>query len=580
MFYPRLFEEYEETRDIDVSHIPFTDLRDNVIGVKKKYPIQVDDSDYLYKVAGKNPEDKITWQDLLDAKSDTYSNKLKSYVSDVLDIDVKDEIAQIKKIRKRKTGDPNYLPDTEIDLYYGDFWENEIEGYEEKETTQKETERKINIDLDSPEYSEVKEFFTDRGKINDLTEFVINMPQTGGIAETLKDFLSTLNRIIKGEKKEVKIGTNKYLQKKDYSSWKDDMVDFIYEFESPGDLNEIYKEEILKKNTFMNYLFNLEPKGVGRGEFMLAYTIPYARVSGGSEDYDIVVPDPGVYEVKDYSSTGSVDSIRLGTHGKLSQFEFFQEIKNSVKVAKKIMENMGPEALRKVVGKYNFQYWKNMTTQENFTKNSKAIPSSVNSGELTPARLKIIIDWHFLNHLLIEEGIEDRQEYTTAILRGNNMKPQMVKIDPLTDKDLKDGKSVKISGLEDQEKMFNELKSLKYIRDPHQLVEDLENSPKKYFDTIHDKFEAQEGDIEFYFLVFRKDEIKILGSEDFNLATITQSAIKISEVGSKKSQLSAIQSAFKDYKNLKDKDADKEDFWNFYRKKSTNESYYPRLANY
>ena len=583
MIYPRLFEDFEQRGDIDVSDIPFTELRDKVLGAGKKVPVKVDDSDHLWRVDGKIADDLITWEYLYDqGKTLGYIKKLMAFLNDKLDIDVKKEIDQSKKIRKRKTnGDPNHLPEIEIPFTFGEFWEDLIDQHDVESEGKEKAEKIKTTDIDlEQDYPAVHEFFTDRGKILEITDFILNIPQSGGALVELKDLLRIINSIIlKDDKIQIhKGGKDVHLPKDQYEKWKEDMVDHIGAYEKPEDLDVVYETEILKTGTFLNYLFNLEPKGVGRGEYMLVYCIPNSALSGGSEDYDIEVFDQAIYEVKDYSKTGSEGDIRLGTHGKLSQFDFFQDIKNLVSTAKKIWDNVGPENLRKIVGKYNFQYWKYMTSDKNFQSYTKAIPSAVNAGELPPPRLKIIIDWCFLNNLLIEGQTEDNEEYTMAVLRGNNLKPRTVKIDPVKDKEISGGKSVKISELEDQEKMFNELRALKYIRDPHQLVDDLQNSPKDYFDKVKEKMDT---DLEFYFLIFRPKEIKVLRGEDFNLATITQSSIKISE-GDKK-QLSAIQDAFKDYKKLRADDAAEDDFWDYYRKTSTgstNESYYPRIDQY
>lgn len=589
--YPRLFEEQDSIGDIDVSEINPVLLRKKILGAGDQIKVEIGPSDYLYKVDGYGPDDLITWEYIMELGASLgYGKKLRKFIDDGLDINSKKEIDIVKRKRKgTKTIEAikDYLPEKEIPYTHGEFWAHLIDEYEGDTTgpaTSKSSKSYI-LDLTHEDYDDLNQFFTDRGKINELTDFVLNVPQSGDTLKTLEDFLRKLGEIIRGEDKvQIQKGANSktaYLPKDQYENWKDDMVDYIGDFENPLELNEIYKDNILKNGTFLNYLFQLEPKGVGRGEFLLVYAIPNSSFSGGSEDYDVVVEGQAIYEVKEYSSTGESGHIRLGTHGKLSQFDFFQDVKHSMAIAKKIWDNLGPEKIKKIVGKYNFQYWKNMTNTANFNTSPKALPSAVNSGELPPHRLKMLIDWHYLNHMLIEEGPETEDQYTMAVLRGNNMPPKTVGIDPVKPDEIKDGKPVTITELEDQEKMFNELRTLKYIKDPHQLIEDLEDSPHNYFEKVLVKSGNQS--LDFYFLIFRPNEIKVLTDQDFILATISQSSIKITEKGEgNRGELSAIQHAFKDYKKLVSDDAIEKDFHTFYRDKltNTNESYYPRLINY
>ena len=557
------FETYEERGDILVSHINFTTLRDKVIGAKTKIKVEVDRSGYLYEVDGKSSGDKITLDYIIPLNYSSYKiNILNFFISEGWGNIEKD----IKDLKKKRKKDPTFQPELKISKTHGEYWKYQIDNFEEVEKKGKDEKRKkssiINLNLDFPT---VHQFFTEKKKISELINFVENIPQSGVILLELQDLLRILESILNGDSN-IKIRKGEkdvHLPKGDYDKWKEDMVSYIGAFNKPENLDSIYKDNILRGGTFMNYLFNLKPEGVGRGEFMLCYAIPYSTLSGGSEDYDIEIFNQAIYEVKDYSSgSGEGGDIRLGTHGKLSQFEFFQHIKNSVASAKKTMDHLGSENLKGIVGKYNFEYWKNMTSGENYNKVYRAIPSAVNAGELTPERLRDIIDWHFLNHMLIEDESKDSKGYTMATLKGNNIEPKNVKIEGINT--IGDKKTITVSELNDKEKMFNELRSLKYIQNPHKLIEDIENAPNNYFNMVLDKM--IEGDMKFYFLIFRPNEIKVLSDSDFDLATITQSSIKISEKGSRTKDISLIQNAFKNYKELKEKNAIDEDFWDFYRK--------------
>ena len=92
-------------------------------------------------------------------------------------------------------------------------------------------------------------------------------------------------------------------------------------------------EESLNKINYksgINFeLFNLDDKGLGKGEILLASLFRGSQIQGGTTSYDLVLAGQQ-YEIKDYTKRANA-SIRLGTKGSVTRFKFWDEITATLK---------------------------------------------------------------------------------------------------------------------------------------------------------------------------------------------------------------------------------------------------------
>jgi hypothetical protein len=371
--------------------------------------------------------------------------------------------------------------------------------------------------------------------------------------------------------------------------WKKDMIKHIGNYSKPEDANPFYVNEILKHGEFLNALFMIEAMGMGRGELLMTYLIPGATFPGGSESYDLLISGGNTYEIKDYSNVekpgkGAIDGIRLGTGGKLTRFEFWKNLENSIKVAKNISKELSDNDLKQLLDPYLYTLWKYFISDDNYNKNPKAISSAVAAGEVSDVRLNLIKLWFYLVHELVNRdlGNENGDKYTIAVLKGSNVQPKTVSISPIGDDNLKSGSILKVEADKNIQRAIDELSTLKYVKNPDQFQIDIDDVANEYF--------HHNEDID-YFLVFRPTKINIVGENGFVFAKITQAAVKIIEKEYLKSNDTA-KKAYDKWKSAMDaakKSASKEEkksydnvkkelsYKDFYNTEFLEESYYPRL---
>ena len=91
-------------------------------------------------------------------------------------------------------------------------------------------------------------------------------------------------------------------------------------------------------------LFNIDAKGIGKGEVYMCWLYANSSIQGGGESFDIQISDRK-YEVKDYSGTGftkkgepkpNPGAIRVGVEGTVSKFPVWQNILETVAIIKKM----------------------------------------------------------------------------------------------------------------------------------------------------------------------------------------------------------------------------------------------------
>ena len=282
---------------------------------------------------------------------------------------------------------------------------------------------------------------------------------------------------------------------------------------TPSDENDFIKllysknrvEDISKKDYSSGLgakLYDLEPKGVGRGEIFLAALIRGAKVSGGGESFDLTV-GADRYEVKDYR-TGDSKAIRLGTKGNVVRYPFWNQLLTTVE----LMEELDDSGLIKTLDNPG------ITEFAEYLKSAKKGRSRyemIPTGEFNKTDLQEFTKGY---QALGEYAQHDAKGYTMVVLRGPNVKPKAFNIEELP-ANVKDKFSIVTKGDAGLENLVTRLRKIAYIRNPKALEADIDAAVKKAIGT------------EIPYIVFRKSGIKI--TNDFDLHSISQGGIRILE---------------------------------------------------
>ena len=310
------------------------------------------------------------------------------------------------------------------------------------------------------------------GKIGDYKEFAKNYPN--GIPTTfILNYFASLN-----PKESV------------------ELAGYLYSATAPKDLKtNMYSN----RNSVLGRLFDQKPTGLGKGEALIAWLIKGAVIQGGGESYDVIINGKDTFEVKDYSTGNS--AIRAGVKSKVSNFEFWREISDTLSRIDKLT---GYSA-----GKPKFDISKyfsaEMTAASNYLMGRKG---TIMSGECN------LTDFKNLNKFYeLASKVENTlQGYTNVILRGPNSKPIELSID-LLDPTQVTGDTITFNiakGDQTGTYILAELKRLKYVRNPKDLQADMQTAVNQ----IH---------AGLVYIVFRKNTINI--TTDFVPAAVSTSSL-------------------------------------------------------
>jgi hypothetical protein len=311
-----------------------------------------------------------------------------------------------------------------------------------------------------------------QGKIVDYKEFAKNYPN--GIPTTfILNYFASLN-----PKESV------------------ELAKYLYSAIAPKDLTvSMYSN----RNSVLGKLFDQKPTGLGKGEALIAWLIKGAVIQGGGESYDVIINNKDAFEVKDYSNGNS--AIRAGVKSKVSNFEFWREISDTLSRIDKLT---GYSA-----GKPKFDISKyfsaEMTAAANYLMGRKG---TIMSGECNKTDFKNI-NAFYEQAAKVENSL---QGYTNVILRGPNSKPIELSID-LLDPALITGDTITFHVAKTDQTatyVLSELKRLKYVRNP----KDLEVDMQKAVNQIH---------AGLVYIVFRKNTINI--TTDFVPAQVSTSSL-------------------------------------------------------
>lgn len=254
-----------------------------------------------------------------------------------------------------------------------------------------------------------------------------------------------------------------------------------------------------------SFIFQAEPKGLGRGELFIAWLVKDSQISGGGESFDVQTGSEK-YEVKEYSKNN--DSIRLGTKGKITRFEFWKEIVDTLRRLDKLTGWSG--------GKVKFDFATYFSPEfAQITNKLLENQSKWLGGELGKEDFSLLQSFYEMANKY--EAKTDKDLITNVIFRGPDAKPKEISIEPIHSKDVESGSITIKPTPEDHSYTYilTELRRLKYVREPKSLLTDINSTIKT--DII--------GKIPF--LVFRPDGPHI--ETDFVYDRISQNGIKIIE---------------------------------------------------
>jgi hypothetical protein len=272
----------------------------------------------------------------------------------------------------------------------------------------------------------------------------------------------------------------------------DEFVKILYSKDSIADITPTnYSSGVGSK------LYDLEPKGIGKAELLLATLIRNAKVSGGGQSFDLSVGNKK-YEVKDYRNYPNSRAIRLGTKGKVTKFEFWNEINKTLNVINDLVVSNGigfiqNEDLKKLI----LDIYSRIDT--------------ITSGELSKDDIKkfkqLYNDFNKLSQ-------SNATGYTYVTFRGPNAQPISYMIDEVPT-NLKKNITLNLKDRGVSETLIVELRRLKYVRNPNEFTTDIQEAVNSIVGS------------EIPFIVFRPDGPKV--ATEFEFSAISQGGIYIKE---------------------------------------------------
>ena len=312
------------------------------------------------------------------------------------------------------------------------------------------------------------------GKIEDYKTMALNFPN-GNLGQIFIQYLNSLN-----EEDTIEV------------------VKGLYSLNSPHELTtDLYKD----RKSVWGKMFDIAVRGSGKGEIPIAWLIKNAYMSGGSESYDIVIGDEK-YEVKDWSLQKN-SSILAGVKSKVSNFEFWDEIVDTIRRIEKLTIL--------VDGHSKFQFEGNFDPEIVDRVNKiKQLRSKILTGEFNLSDIKLFKEFY----MLISQIKYEQPGYTNIILRGPNEKPIELNIELLNIDQIANKINVNILDKNDILYILTELRRLKYVRNPEYLQIDMQRAVDH---VVHGVM----------YIVFRENSINI--TNEFVPKAVSISSIRFIE---------------------------------------------------
>ena len=355
---------------------------------------------------------------------------------------------------------------------------------DKKRVAEKVIEKKTLFELNN----NIKDFYNENNKEKELDEFLLAINEFNPNNETLfnlKALFDIADSIIINKYHEypvsLYVGNHPYVVE-DYKEFLDQML-LIRSFNSKDDLNLFNKHS---QSSFLKMLCEIDTDGVGEMEFMITYLLKGASIQGGSKPHDIEITHDSYIENIELKSHNDMCSIRLGTNGNITNFKFYDRIKDISEKISLVLECIDHKVLDEDTMKF-FKY-------VHF--------------ECYPSFLK----GEFTKHL---------RHFKTICFEVNKLLKSSDKQDYILSRSNEETCLYTIFGEDDEyNQMTSILSNCVYAIHPEQLDIDLEDSVQEYFKTSNLSC----------LIINRMNVLHVLPPSEFRFANISQNSIKIMEV--------------------------------------------------
>ena len=282
----------------------------------------------------------------------------------------------------------------------------------------------------------------------------------------------------------------------DKSAWKYLWIENLDKLETMREVQKFYsKMRSTPSSDFFQALFDLNCDGLGKSEIFCAFLLKGGRIMGGTEPFDLVIENDKVgKEVHELKVMGDNGSIRLGK-SKLIRYPFYNQVNNVLQSMARLDSQIDDNIKLKLLPPELVFSWKNGLEE---------FQPAWSDGEVGEDKLRnFIMFLYYMNEYI---RTQDSSTYVTAVITETFGEDSETFSAPVKDK----------TYYKNDKDALMEFGSLRYVKNPDLLMQDLQ-------DTIDDYFGRHIN----YFTVFRPGyEANICQAEDFVFDQITQSATK------------------------------------------------------
>ena len=265
-------------------------------------------------------------------------------------------------------------------------------------------------------------------------------------------------------------------------------------------------------------IFDIDAKGIGKGEIYLAWVIDGAQIQGGNTSFDIKAD--ANYEVKDYTAKNNSAAIRAGVEASVSKFTFWKEVLRTIETLKKMESDGAWDVLSA-----SSPAFAPAIQLKDYLLDRVQNKLKIVNGEYNKEDTRVTREFYTIMSSLLGESDNSVNQ---VIFQGPGVKPMSYEIEPINANDIKSGVKIDFSsskGSLTQATIINYLKKLKYVRDPKGFDKDIQ----KAIDEII------EGGLAQYWVIFRgksSPQMKVIPAKgkNFNYSVISQNGIKFKEL--------------------------------------------------
>ena len=313
-------------------------------------------------------------------------------------------------------------------------------------------------------------------------------------------------------------------------------------------------------------LFNIDAKGIGKGEVYMCWLYANSSIQGGNESFDIQISNTK-YEVKDYSGTGTdakgnpkenPGAIRVGVEGSISKFPVWRNILDTVDIIQKMEKG---DAWNMLPGSSpdhpKHKLWQQLIKIKNYINNrlsykeligTKKKPigtpksGKIVTGEFSGTDTEEFTQFYKTLNTLFEEF--DNALFNQLDAKGPNQKPLTLVIDPVDMSTIQKaaGKELKVkvkSASYDvrPETLVNYWKRIPYLSSTYGAEGSPKRAPEQFGADLQQTVISiiEEGPAD-YWIVYRGSEKNIkmktiskARANEFTYYSISQNGVKFRE---------------------------------------------------